>query len=309
MIHSEDNKIFSFIGIIIMRQLKFSGHQTFSLRYGWLEKGYAFLRSGGCFSKPDSIIDLGVGKNMVSSIEYWTRLANIISPDGTISDFANFILNEDTGRDPYMESDASWWLIHWHIATNPSYLTTASVLFSGLRRTEFSKSEISDYIIKKHLPVSGRSVSPKILERDIDCYLRCYYSRRGNKESSDGSFECPLQELHLIESLPSDASIYRFNIGPKHTLPAHIIGYALWDMLHNAKRNSIRLQEALYGEYSPGQVFMIDENTLVDAVYTLREYPQYNTVFDLSESAGIARIRCDLQNGFDLLNDYYKGGE
>lgn len=291
-----------------MRQPKFSGHQTFSLRYGWLEKGYAFVLGGGSFNKPDAIIDLGVGKNMVSSIEYWARLANIITPEGKVSKFADFLLNEQSGCDPYMESDASWWVIHWHIVTNPYFLTTASVLFSGLRRTEFSKNELSDFIIKKYIPTSGRGVSPKILERDIDCFLRCYYARPGKKDSADGSFECPLQELHLIAPLPSDASSYRLNIGPKHTLPAQVIGYALWDMLHSSGRNSIRLQEALYGEYSPGQVFMIDENSLVDAVLFLNEHPLFGRLFDLTESAGIARIHCSLHNGLDLLNNLYSGG-
>ena len=52
-------------------RIRFSGHQTFALRYGWLEKGYEFTLRGKRFSHESAIVDLGVGKNMVDSIKYW----------------------------------------------------------------------------------------------------------------------------------------------------------------------------------------------------------------------------------------------
>jgi len=33
----------------VNRGSKFSDHQTFSFLYGWLEKGYRFIESGGSF--------------------------------------------------------------------------------------------------------------------------------------------------------------------------------------------------------------------------------------------------------------------
>jgi len=50
---------------------KFSGHQTFAFRYGWLEKGYNFVKDNRKFNDDDAIVGLGVGKNMVESIKYW----------------------------------------------------------------------------------------------------------------------------------------------------------------------------------------------------------------------------------------------
>ena len=48
---------------------RFSGHQTFAFRYGWLEKGVkAVAASAGIFGAEDAIVQLGVGKNMVESL-------------------------------------------------------------------------------------------------------------------------------------------------------------------------------------------------------------------------------------------------
>ena len=49
---------------------KFSGHQTFVFRYGWLEKGVRLIqRNPHGFLEDDVLIQLGVGKNMVESIK------------------------------------------------------------------------------------------------------------------------------------------------------------------------------------------------------------------------------------------------
>ena len=51
---------------------RFSGHQTFAFRYGWLEKGVkGVAASPGIFAAEDAIVQLGVGKNMVESIRHW----------------------------------------------------------------------------------------------------------------------------------------------------------------------------------------------------------------------------------------------
>ena len=64
----------------------FSGHETFSLRYGWLKK--AFDRVAETENKPnnkplcwgeDAIARFGVGKNMVASIRHWVTSSGIVN--------------------------------------------------------------------------------------------------------------------------------------------------------------------------------------------------------------------------------------
>ena len=48
---------------------KFAGHETFTLRYGWLKKAVDATRQRqDIFLQDDALVTLGVGKNMVRSI-------------------------------------------------------------------------------------------------------------------------------------------------------------------------------------------------------------------------------------------------
>ena len=56
--------------------LRFSGHETFALRYGWLNKSYNSLDYKEK-NEENLVVDLGVGKNMVNSIKYWTEISGL----------------------------------------------------------------------------------------------------------------------------------------------------------------------------------------------------------------------------------------
>lgn len=56
----------------------FSGHDSFQCRQLWLKKGYDYVQEGKNFNDEDAVVQLGVGKNMVSSIRFWLKAFNII---------------------------------------------------------------------------------------------------------------------------------------------------------------------------------------------------------------------------------------
>lgn len=286
------------------RKYKFSGHQTFAFRYGWLEKGYRFLKENKMFTDENAIVELGVGKNMVDSIKYWSEMTGIIA-DGQLTGFAHKLLS-DNGWDPFLENDASLWLLHWKLCTNREFLSAGSAMFSYLHKPEFSKREVAELLIRIIEQDSKKIPSDSVLLRDIDCYIRAYAGTRRfeKKKKGEQSFDCPLQELGLIHPM-SDAEMYRFAIGPKSSLPHEIIGYAVCDYFSQGQKKSARLQEVLYHEFSPGQVFMLDENSLVEAINSLNIDPTWGKYFKFSESAGIARVECSLDDGNDLLGFFY----
>lgn len=289
-------------------KLKLSGHQTFAIRYGWMEKGVRFANENLNFSDDTAIVSLGVGKNMVESIKYWCEMAQILI-DGNTTEFGLLLLNENGGWDPFLEDNASLWLLHWKLITNPDYVTSGSIIFNFLHKNEFCKRDVVEAIAKYVNQNDIKLPTENITFRDIDCYIRSYAGtkRFEKKKSSEESFECPLQELGLIHQM-TDAEMYRFAIGPKITLPPEIIGYAIWEYLSKNNKQAFRIQEALYHENSPGQVFMLDENTMVEAVNYLHSTPEWSTYFSFTESAGIALIHCTLSDGNDLLNYYYNRG-
>jgi hypothetical protein len=40
----------------------------------WLKKGYDYIKKGKKFSDNDSVVELGVGKNMVASIKNFIKI-------------------------------------------------------------------------------------------------------------------------------------------------------------------------------------------------------------------------------------------
>lgn len=114
----------------ISEKAVFGRHETFALRYGWLTKGAQALMSGEpVFEAENATVLLGVGKNMVSSIRYWLQAARIIckAPEGWDLTVVGDKVFGDDGYDPYLEDEATIWLIHWLIASNPPRTAGRSV--------------------------------------------------------------------------------------------------------------------------------------------------------------------------------------
>ncbi len=294
----------------IKKKYRFSGHQTFVLRFGWLEKGFAFISAGKQFSDPNAIVDLGVGKNMVDSIRYWCELAGIVE-NGKVTPFGRKLLDEENGWDPFLEDNASWWLLHWRLVANPVFQTAGTVLFSALRKPEFSKHDVVEAVLRM-IPPGKKAPAENIIMRDVDCYIRSYCGIRRfeKKKVKEESFDCPLQDLHLIQPM-IDGGMFRFSIGRKASLPPEIIGYAICEYMGRRNKQSTTIQELLYKQCSPGQVFMLDENALVEAVQELQEDRRWGTMFNFTESAGIAQVHCSVvpEEADQLLNSYYHRGE
>jgi len=165
------------------RKYKFSGHQTFAFRYGWLEKGVrGMLDKKDLFFRDDALVLLGVGKNMVESIRHWCTVTQLIEEDTAnkkpgvvalrVSTIGERLLSEQ-GWDPYLEDDASLWLVHWLLVSNPAIGTTWQIAFSLFQRPDFTKREMVNHVAafaeKQSVKVNESSLS-----RDVDCFVRTY---------------------------------------------------------------------------------------------------------------------------------------
>jgi hypothetical protein len=301
------------------RKYKFSGHQTFVFRHGWLEKGVrGMLDKPDLFFRDDAIVLLGVGKNMVESIRHWCTVTQLIEEDSEnkkargvplrVSTLGQRLLDEE-GWDPYLEDDASLWLVHWLLVSNPNIVTTWQLAFSLFQRPDFTKRELVDHVAafaEKH----SVEVNESSLSRDIDCFVRTYASAKttAKRAIAEEGFDCPLQELGLLQSSP-DGELYRFSVGAKPTLPSQVFGYALseyFDIVRKG-RNTMSVQECLYGSGSPGQAFKLDENTLIDYVEELEKITKGKVALD--ETAGLKQIyRREEVDALKLLESYYRKG-
>jgi hypothetical protein len=155
----------------------FGRHETFALRFGWLTKGAQALMSGDpVFEAEDATVLLGVGKNMVSSIRYWLQAARIIERNDsgwTLTKIGEYIF-DDEGYDPYLEDEATIWLLHWLIASNPELATTWWWFFNRFHKPEFTGAELTtalqDFVRDE---VKGRT-SASTLKTDSEVLRRIF---------------------------------------------------------------------------------------------------------------------------------------
>ena len=104
-----------------------SGHETFTMRYGWLKKAFdqVSMTAGNDANRlscwgDDAIAQFGVGKNMVGSIRFWANAIGIIeertSANAVMTTELGQLLFGKKGLDPFMEHSATLWLCHWNLA-------------------------------------------------------------------------------------------------------------------------------------------------------------------------------------------------
>lgn len=284
------------------RKLRLSGHQTFPFRYGWLEKGCGHIRARHRFTDADALASLGVGKNMVDSIRYWCEMFALIDGD-SLTPLAHAILDTDAGLDPWLEDDASLWLLHWTLCADSPFLNAASILFGEIRKREFTRADWLDLLLRRS--AGPRPVSASTLDRDIDCCLRMYAQAQvpAKKRILEITLASPMQSLGLLSA---SGGVIRFAYGPKPSLPPEIIGYAIHAFMRRKSRQWARLSELAADAYSPGQIFQIDENSLAQAIFALCE--SRPDAFGFTSSEGIETVRCSLErcaDGRALLSACY----
>ena len=127
----------------------FGRHESFPLRFGWLTKGFqTWIDNPDVFEQDDAVVLLGVGKNMVNAIRFWmiaTRVATLNGRALMPSSFGQHIFARN-GWDPYLEDDATIWLLHWNLASNIADATTLFWFFNRFHKPEFTSTELAPRI-------------------------------------------------------------------------------------------------------------------------------------------------------------------
>lgn len=277
----------------LCQRYRFSGHQTFVARNGWLEKGVRLVQDNpGGFLADDAVVRLGVGKNMVESIKYWCLQTGVIEDadlPGTmrLTELGRFLFGdgETPGVDPFLEDDTSLWLLHYKMVVDaPS--STWSMMLNFYNKPEFRKEDAESFIARR-LADSGAMVSGKTLERDVDCFVRTYAGTKGN--GGEESFDSPFLSLRLLQPT-SDPGLYRFNIGKKSNLPNELVGYAILRYMDSIGGElNVSLSRLLFDPKSPGQVFKLDQSAFVDSVLELGDRRDSN--FTYSDTAGLNTVQ------------------
>lgn len=281
----------------------FSGHDTFHCRQFWLKKGYDFVSKGNSFTDDNSVVNLGVGKNMVASIRYWLKAFHITDIKDTPTAFGIGLLS-DVGFDPFLEDDGSLWLLHYYLVKS-SYASIYSLIFNEYRREkiEFNRDSFLSFM-KRKLEFSNSAFNTKTLSEDFDVFRKLYLSN-SDKLNEDG-FSGLMSELGLvsrIEKQIEDKKVEFFAIEntTKTEIPLEIF---LYSILENEDFGlSISVNSLEHDFNSPGSIFAMSRQGIIEK---LKEAQSRYKWLTYNDHAGIKELQIkDKPKSFTLLEYYY----
>ena len=274
------------------KKVAFGRHETFILRYSWLTKGFQSIQSNPLiFSDDNATVELGVGKNMVSSIKYWLQAVNLIKAREE-GGYETTKLGEkifgDNGYDPYLEDEGTIWLIHWLLCSNPDLATGWFWFFNNFHKQEFSSEEVASSLVDFATQNITTKVSKTTLKNDAKVVLRMYgRSKNNSKGIVEEALDSPLSSLGLV-SQSLVGKTYKSQQDDRKNLPVNIFGYAVLEYMQNLKINQVPIEELMYSKLSvasPGAIFRLSENALITKLEELSQIFPEN--FELRETAGI----------------------
>ena len=275
----------------------YSGHESFVCRYGWLPKLYeAVAVDPHLFSSYErAILALGLGKNMVKAIRFWGQAFGLLEVQrGTArnTDFAQRLLDPETGLDPYLEDMGSLWRLHW-VVTAHAGLGAWVATFLELQDTQIARERLIDLVRRRAVTTRG-SITQRTATAHVDMLIRTYdWARFDQTTAGEDACGCPFQELHVLEtSLVNDQTYVVLKRGAKPQLDAGAFAFALYDYWQGTARRSrsLSLRSLLLDRRSPGVVFRLDEPALHQCLY------------DLAGATGL-QLQSDGAGGLDLVSN------
>jgi len=278
----------------------FSGHETFVLRQLWLRKAFAEVAKHGAlapksvFSDESAIERFGVGKNMVASIRHWALACDVIrdSEDGeslVAGEIGDFLFG-NRGHDPFLERDATVWLVHWLLAGRAKRSATWYVVFNYVDTQSFDSKHVVK-LIADYATENKAVRSKTTLVRDVEVCLRGY-ATVGLRDATEDTAEPLLADLGLLSA--ASGGIYHFNRGSHYSLPDGVFAYALlefwerWGRESEASQSTLSFNAIAHDYGSPGRVFKLSEDAVGERLSMISEIT--NGYLQWTDSSGLRQV-------------------
>ena len=306
------------------KKYRISGHETFPCRYAWLPKAVRGLQKDSELfgDETNAMVKLGVGKNMVRSIRFWSQAMGMAEGEtkgqhAEVTEIGKDLLAEN-GLDPFLEDIRTLWLLHWNLSTNlTNPLLAWDFLLNHWQDPELLPSAVLK-ALQKEVQKQENQVSVVTLEQHFNTFLHTYYPTRGRKgEVQEDNLDCPLVELEFIIKIGereldrrSDKreTIYGFHREEKPDISPALFVYCLndfWQKRHSVE-STLTLREIAHGHGSPGQIFKLPEEDIRTRVETLEE--QTKGFFMYMESATFQQVqKTGDGKSIKLLREVYSG--
>lgn len=274
----------------------FSGHESFTCKTLWLKKAYDFIRNNNNFNSPDSVVELGVGKNMVASIRYWMRAFGL-TENNEPKAIADYLFDSDKGKDPYMEDLGTLWLLHF-LLVSTCEATLYNIVFIQLQRERkvFDRQLVLN-LVKRLMTEDGKLslYNENTIKKDIGTLLLNYVLPQ--KATALDDYSALLIDLDLIRT-DTDGKNFLFNIEGKRQIPWQIFLYAI--IKTKGKDMTVSYDTLL----ELGLTFCMSDMEVIEMCKTIVEH--HEDAITYSDVAGIRQLHfLNNLNEKEVLNEYY----
>lgn len=280
----------------------FSGHDSFQCRQLWLKKGFDFVQEKQSFNNEDAVVRLGVGKNMVSAIRYWLRAFNIVDGKDKPTEFGMKLFDNECGYDPFLEDDASLWLLHYQLVKS-GLASSYSIIFNEFRKEKllFNKETFVNYLKRRRESEHSLSFNEKTVADDFIVFVKMYQGNEIIKDIDD-SFSGILSEIELLKTIgKGKEEQYQIENTERDKLPEAVLLYSILDNLNYG--NSISLNSLEFEINGPGSIFALNRSGLIKKI---SELVSENKNITFTDHAGIKELQFKKKpNAYSILDTYY----
>ena len=284
-----------------IKSFSFGSHQSFPLRYGWIEKfclGIQTKYGNNPFEKDELRPEVlsqnyGLGNNMAKSLRFWLKFCGIINDNPNSKEkpsLTNFGINifGHNGFDPYLEKKETIWHLHYNIISNQKNMTTWSWFFNFFNKQSFDRQQLVNEILDAS-SVENKEFSENNVKRDVDCFVRSYVAPNSSSVyTAEDVLECPLTELNLIRKVYGNA------LNAKRDFQDNIPNELFLRAIDNLRKfqgitaNTITVETLLNSPYSPGNNFLLSREALTEKLENISVISE-NSI-ELDQSSGLAQI-------------------
>jgi len=280
----------------------FSGHDSFQCRQLWLKKGYDYVQEGKSFNDEDAVVLLGVGKNMVSSIRFWLKAFKIIDNKDIATEFGKRLFDNENGYDPYLEDEASLWLLHYQLVKN-GFASIYSIIFNQFRKEKmfFNKETFVNYMKRTGENNSDLNINENTISKDFIVFSNLYKNDPNSKDVED-SFSGILSEIELLKTSGKgkEEKFYIENT-ERDNLPEAVVLFSILDNLKYG--NSVNLNSLEFDWNSTGAVFALNRSGLMNKISEIVIQFEHIT---FTEQAGIKELQFKKKvDSYKILDNYY----
>jgi hypothetical protein len=286
----------------------FGQHETFPLRYGWMTKGIeAITKTPNIFTTPEkAMIELGIGSNMVNALQYWLRVTGIARFEHGIcsaTTLGTALLGGD--GDPYLEDEATIWIIHWLIASNAELATGFFWFFNYFATSRFQDKDTLQALGEFVALELKTNRSHSTLKSDISTLFRMYAPATGR---ADEHLDSPLAQLQLVDR--EEGYGHRSARSARPFLPSVALHFALQECFSaQPEQPALPIRTLLYGgegRAAPGAIFRLNEEGFMSALS--RVMTSYPDIYELRETAGLHQLyrRNKTSDPVSVLRVYYQ---